>query len=168
MPALPAGPRLAGSGTADYHPFTEVPVGERTDNEAPLPTLLLVDDERIILLALKQELRARWSSSCEIETAGSGPEALEVAEEVRASGGRLALVLADYLMPVMKGSELIAKLRGLDPGLKAVILSGGTDDPTLFERFKSEGLIDAYLAKPWRIEELDALIARLLDRAPPG
>jgi len=139
-------------------------VSGRPDDDAPLPTLLLVDDERIILLALRQELRARWSAAYEIETAGSGPEAIAVFEEIRDSGGRVALVLADQLMPVMKGSELIAKLRGLDPGLKAVILSGGTDDPTLFERFKAEGLIDAYLAKPWRIEELDELVARLPGR----
>ncbi|MBN1243466.1 MAG: response regulator [Spirochaetales bacterium] len=141
---------------------------ERTDDDTPAPTLLLVDDERIILLALKQELRARWSGSLEIETAGSGPEALEIFDELRASGGRVALILADYLMPVMKGSELIARMRALDGDLKAVILSGGTDDPALFDRFKNEGLIDAWLPKPWRIEELDALVRSLLGRDPPG
>ena len=68
----------------------------------------------------------------------------------------------DRQVAIEPGVELIAKLRGLDEGIKAVILSGGTDDPALFERLKADGLIDAYLAKPWRVEELDALVARLL------
>lgn len=135
-----------------------------TDDRAPLPTLLLVDDERIILLALKQELRARWSADYEIETAGSGAEALELVESLRSEGGRLALALVDQLMPVMKGSELVARLRELDPGARIVMLSGGSDDPGLFDRFKAEGLIDDWMAKPWRIDELGCMLERMLGK----
>ena len=76
---------------------------------------LIVDDEEPIRSMLQDGLsRAGY----DVETAASGPEALE-----RFRVGRYAVVLTDLIMPAMTGWELSARLRSADPGLPIVILS---------------------------------------------
>jgi CheY-like chemotaxis protein len=77
--------------------------------------ILIVDDEEPIRSMLQDGLsRAGY----DVETAASGPEALE-----RFQVGRYAVVLTDLIMPAMTGWELSARLRSADPGLPIVILS---------------------------------------------
>jgi CheY-like chemotaxis protein len=77
--------------------------------------ILIVDDEEPIRAMLRDGLsRAGY----DVETAASGPEALE-----RFQPGRYAVVLTDLMMPAMSGWELSARLRSAEPGLPIVILS---------------------------------------------
>ena len=84
-------------------------------------TVLIVDDEKNILLTLKRALEL---ADYHCEVAGGGTLALEAiaAKPVDA-------VLMDVKMPDMDGLEVLAKMQELRPGLPVVMMSGhGTID----------------------------------------
>lgn len=79
-------------------------------------TLLLVDDEKNILLTLSQALNL---AGYRIEVASNGAKALEaVATKV------VDAVLMDVNMPDVDGLTALAKLRELRPGLPVIMMSG--------------------------------------------
>ena len=79
--------------------------------------ILIVDDERLILMSLVAALKA---GSLEIETAASGARALEA---VRSSPD-FDLCLVDLTLPDMAGIELIQKIKEISTQSKFIIMSG--------------------------------------------
>jgi two-component system probable response regulator PhcQ len=81
-----------------------------------MATILFVDDEPSVLLALKRSLR---KEPYEILTAGSAAEALEIL-------GRTAvdLIVSDERMPGVTGSELLARVRKEYPSVVRFMLTG--------------------------------------------
>ena len=53
-------------------------------------TILCVDDERIVLSSLKEQLRRRLPDEVVIETADTGADGLDVFDELREGGARCA------------------------------------------------------------------------------
>lgn len=115
--------------------------------------ILLVDDELVIRLALKKFIQ---KSGYEIDTCESGKQALEfMARQV------YDLLLTDYLMQGMKGSELISKLKAKQPALKTILFSGCKE--LAFANQNGEHYPpDRILAKPIELDTLLANIASLL------
>ncbi len=77
-----------------------------------MATLLIVDDERVLVRELSRSLAAEGH---EVRTAGTGAQAIEA--------NRLCppdLVLLDLRLPDRSGIEVLRELRGLDPGLPVV------------------------------------------------
>src|SRR4029078_11984091 len=74
------------------------------------PHILCVDDEEGILSALRQQLSARFGRECDIEVAQSAHDALELMDEIEAEGEDLAVVIADQIMPGMKGVEFLEEV----------------------------------------------------------
>ena len=68
--------------------------------------ILCVDDEEGILAALRQQLSARFGAECDIAVAKNAREALDLMEDLQQDGEQLAVVIADQIMPGMKGVEL--------------------------------------------------------------
>jgi two-component system sensor histidine kinase/response regulator len=83
----------------DSNPFPEI---KRLKKIA----LLCVDDEELILHSLKSELANFDGRKYDIELAESGPEALEIFDELLNDGYDIPVVISDYIMPGMKGDEL--------------------------------------------------------------
>ena len=95
---------------------------------------------------------------------------------VLASGGRGAienltresvdLVITDILMPEIEGIELIRHIKEAHPTVRVIAISGGgqSRNPD-FLRFAQRLGADATLPKPFRREELLAVVAKIL---PPG
>jgi signal transduction histidine kinase len=81
-------------------------------------TLLLIDDEELVRVTVARLLRRLGYQVLE---AASGREGLEIFSRSR---GRIALVLLDLSMPEMPGEEVYARLRVLEPALKALVLTG--------------------------------------------
>src|SRR6202012_3349705 len=71
-------------------------------SEASLPTVLVVDDDRINRTALAELLR----SECRLVLAKDGPSALQ-----RMRDEDVSLVLLDVSMPGMDGYEVLAQLK---------------------------------------------------------
>ncbi len=117
------------------------------------PTILCVDDERIVLLSLKSKLRAQLGSEARIETAESGEDALHLVDELILEGVPIALVLSDLRMPGMNGDVLLAKIREKSPDTLNVLLTGYADLEAVANAVNRAGLY-RYLTKPWRRDDL--------------
>jgi CheY-like chemotaxis protein len=83
----------------------------------PVPhKVLLVDDNRDGLLVRRLVLE---EAGFQVQVAGCGSEALDLF-----SSTRFDVVVTDYRMPYMNGSELIVRLRTLDANARIILLSG--------------------------------------------
>lgn len=122
--------------------------------------ILCVDDEAIILLAMKRELERRLGDRYEIVTAIGADEADSVIADLAACGVELALVICDWRMPGRGGGEFLAALRGRMPSVKAILLSG--QDDAAIRAAKDEIGIAALVSKPWRGEALQRAIESAL------
>jgi DNA-binding NtrC family response regulator len=124
----------------------------RSDGLSIIPLIAVVDDDAHIREALDDLLQVEGDS---VRTFASGPRLLAALSDCR-----FDLVLTDLRMPGMDGMELLQKLRGLDPGLPAIVLTSSSTSETC-ERSLREGAI-ACLAKPVNAEQLLRLIGATL------
>lgn len=115
--------------------------------------ILCVDDEAIILLSIKQELKSHFRERFIYETALSAREALGVIDELSAEGISFILVISDWLMPGMKGDEFLAEVKREHPEIKTILVTGHAPAESL-KRMKAEDLTDSIILKPWRRDEL--------------
>ncbi|MEO8646666.1 response regulator [Pseudomonas sp.] len=126
--------------------------GARLDALSPLRRgrVLLVEDNPVNQLVAKGML---GKLGCEVIVAGHGGEALDQLEQ-----SEFDLVLMDCNMPVMDGYEASRQIRrsGRWPQLPIVALTANAMSEER-ERCRAAGMSD-YLAKPFRREELAALL----------
>lgn len=114
--------------------------------------ILCVDDEMIVTEALRFTLR-RQLSDMAIEVANSADEALEIIAELSADGIELCVVIADYIMPGMKGDALLAEIHRQAPRAKKIMLTGQSDIEGI-KRAINEADLYRFLEKPWNNEDL--------------
>jgi CheY-like chemotaxis protein len=124
-------------------------------------TILLVDDESILLMALRQSLRLHFGSSYRYETSLCGEEALERIGALTEEGAEIALVISDWLMPGMKGDELLARVHARHPSIKLIMLTGHADESDM-EKLAAEVNIAAFIRKPWSSKELFETVSGVL------
>ena len=123
---------------------------------APEARILVVDDTRMnitVTVGLLQKTGMR------IDTAQSGPEALELAKTTAYD-----LILMDQRMPGMDGIETLRLIRGAEEGSNRetpVICMTADAIIGAKERYTGAGF-DDYLAKPVSGENLERMIARYL------
>jgi two-component system, OmpR family, KDP operon response regulator KdpE len=118
------------------------------------PLVLAVDDEAGILRLVKLELSQQ---GFRVVTAGTGEEALRLAEEQRPD-----IVLLDIVMPEMTGLEVMRKLREQSSAPVILVTAKDTDSD------KVRGLelgADDYIVKPFSPDELGARIRAVLRRS---
>jgi DNA-binding response OmpR family regulator len=124
-------------------------------------TVLVVDDEPLILEFLSENLRADDFS---VLTAGSGEEAIELL-----GASRPDVVLLDVVLPGMSGYDICRRLREgdavtdpWDPDLPIIMLSAKAEH-TDRVRGLNRGA-DDYVTKPFHYPELLARIGAVLKR----
>ena len=83
---------------------------------------MLVEDEQGVREATRRIL-ARHGYT--LPSAASAEETLDLFEEI---GPAVGLLLTDVVMPGMSGKELVERVRQSHPGLRALYISGYTDD----------------------------------------
>jgi len=110
-------------------------------------TVLIVDDERNIVLTLSRALALEGYAT---ETASGGKEALE-----KIAALPVDVVVMDVRMPDVDGLTVLRQAREARPGLPVVVMSGHGSLETVRQAFKL-GAFD-YLEKP--ITEKDKLVA---------
>lgn len=116
--------------------------------------ILLVDDERNILLALKRELH-QWAreKNLEVLVATSGREGLQLLEK---HGSAVEIIISDLRMPEMKGSDFLAEAKSKYPDILTIMLTGYSETEEIIKAVKT-GLF-SYMLKPW---DSEALLAEL-------
>jgi thioredoxin reductase (NADPH) len=112
------------------------------------PAILAVDDEPAVLAAVARDLRRGFGERYRILRATSGPEALEILQEVRRRGDQVAMLLADQRMPGMPGTDYLVQARTLVPDAKRVLLTAYADTEAAIAAI-NEVALDFYLLKPW-------------------
>ncbi len=115
-------------------------------------SILVIDDDKSILRTFTRILQ---KTGCDIETAETGKEAMEKAEN-----RHYDLALIDIRLPDMDGTDLLIKMK--DP-MRDTVKIMITGFPSLETGVKAldEGA-DAYLVKPVKPDELLALIEEKL------
>lgn len=129
------------------------PLTEEIDRERPL--VLVADDNEDIRDLLATRLSTR---GFEVTTASDGQEALELALTVHPD-----IALLDWVMPIIQGHELCVKLKA-DPrtaDIPVVMLTARGEEE---DRLLGLDLgADAYLVKPFDIDELVGTLKKLID-----
>lgn len=112
----------------------------------------MVDDEPTVVEALVAQLAPLgvW-----IEGALSAEEAFPLLES------RPAVVIADYLMPGMKGDLFLIQVRQRLPHARLILLTGQAGAENVGRVVNKAGLF-RYIAKPWDIEDLRLTVQQAL------
>ncbi len=126
--------------------------------------LLCVDDEIIVLTALKDQLRRAFGTDFHIDVAESAEEALELLDELALDGHTLLVIVSDWLMPGMKGDEFLIKAHERFPSVVKIMLSGQAETAAV-DRARREAALHDFLAKPWNAEALVESITQGLRNA---
>ncbi|RPJ07260.1 MAG: response regulator, partial [Spirochaetaceae bacterium] len=121
--------------------------------QKPKPVILCVDDERVIIESLRTELGEILGDSYVVEISESGEEALELCRDLIHEGREIPVVICDYIMPKMKGDELLAEMHILSPATKTILLTGQATTDGVTNAVNSADLY-RYIAKPWEPEDL--------------
>ncbi|MBF0287511.1 MAG: response regulator [SAR324 cluster bacterium] len=115
--------------------------------------ILCVDDEKVVLNSMKDELKSLLEAGMILELAESGDEALEIVEEFDEAGTELAVVISDQIMPGMKGHELLIQLHKKQPNTIKILLTGQADADAVGNAMNQARLY-RYIAKPWQSNDL--------------
>ncbi len=135
--------------TTVHHTLPAVVAGKR---------VLVMDDEpdiRRLVTVLLQRM------GLEVVAVGDGEETVESFRRARADGRAFDLVIMDLTVPGgMGGNDAMQTLAAIDPGVRAIVSSGYSNDPVLadYRAFGFRGMV----RKPYNIEELAACVARVL------
>ena len=120
-------------------------------------TVLVVDDEPSVVRYVSELLRRAGYAVI----AAVGPHA--ALEAFTSSPASIALVLADIVMPEIKGVELIARLRKARPELPYILMTGFSDDALMqYHQINVDGM--PVLHKPFTSDALLAHIREALGR----
>lgn len=114
-------------------------------------TILLVDDEEMIRSLAQQVLEVHGYS---VVTAVDGQQAIDLYLDLR---DRIDLVILDLTMPHLSGTEVLTRIRKLDPYAKVILSSGHASRGT--------SRASAFLPKPYRADKLTRMVREVLDRS---
>jgi two-component system repressor protein LuxO len=128
------------------------------NNTSTLPTLMLIDDDKNILQALK---RALHNIKANVVGFQSPIKALEYCHKNEPN-----VVISDQHMPELNGCELLAQIKSLWPNSQRIILSAHQDFDIISAAF-SAGIVEKYICKPWINKELKFVIDKALCRNEP-
>ena len=115
--------------------------------------ILCVDDDSTVLSALRTLLVSHFGPELEVEFAESGEEALEIEAELRERGRELGLVISDFMMPGLRGDELLVRLHARSPNTVKILLTGQSDLSGV-KRAINEANLYRFLEKPFLNEDI--------------
>jgi response regulator RpfG family c-di-GMP phosphodiesterase len=105
-------------------------------------TLLLVDDEPLILKSLQRLFRG---SACTVLIADNPADALKILNKQPVD-----ILVTDYQMMEMTGAQLVCSARKIQPRLSAVILTCVAEE--IKQELRDEGT--TVMSKPWNGQAL--------------
>ena len=118
-----------------------------------MKTILVIDDDKMILMILKQTLS---KEGYRVSTAASGEEGIAML-----ASSNTDLVLTDYMMPGMSGIEVLNVIKQNQPLLPVIMLTGHGDVALTIKAIQL-GAVD-FIEKPIHSKELLEIIKRALE-----
>lgn len=116
---------------------------DRTENA--LHSILIVDDEEVVLVALRDTLSRE---GYQITTAPNAVEALAHLKEQAFS-----VVITDQQMPMLTGLEFLNQVRQMQPDASRILITAVLNLNTVIDAI-NKGEIYRFIVKPWLREEL--------------
>jgi response regulator RpfG family c-di-GMP phosphodiesterase len=120
-----------------------------------LTPLLIVDDEPIVLAALKETLEREHYH---VVTSTSPTKALELVARQKFS-----VIISDQRMPEMTGLDFLTECKKHQPHASRILITAVLSLPTIIDAI-NKGEIFRFIAKPWLREELTATIRNAYQR----
>jgi CheY-like chemotaxis protein len=114
--------------------------------------ILVVDDEPTVCKAIQMMLRYYGH---DVQTANDGETALALFET-----GQFDLIITDYLMPEMKGDQLVTQMKRCRPDQRIIMVTAFAEDFLAYG--KPTGGVDYVLNKPFSLEELRNAIGQVM------
>jgi diguanylate cyclase (GGDEF)-like protein len=115
--------------------------------------VLCVDDDTTVLSALRSILIKTLGTGHAVEVAESGQEAMELCHELKASSREISVVISDFIMPGMRGDELLVRLHEVSPRTIKIMLTGQSDLEGV-KRTINEANLYRFLEKPFNNADL--------------
>jgi PAS domain S-box-containing protein len=134
--------------------------------EAPAPPatsppgrrVLILEDEPLIRQLIVLNLQ---NAGCEVTPTSDGSETVARYQDALQRGQPYDLLVMDLSIPGgMGGAAAMERIRQIDPGVRAIVSSGYSDDPVM-SRYLDYGF-RAVLPKPYQPQELRELVEELL------
>lgn len=152
-----------GAGTTFHIHLPAVPSDEEGEQlqeaeraaERGVETILLVEDEPVVREVARRVLRRQGYVVLE---AANGQDALSVSA---AFPSVIHLVISDAVMPGMPAAEAVRRLQQTRPNLKAIYMSGYTDDDVVRRGIASAA--GPFIQKPFAARELARAVRGALD-----
>jgi DNA-binding NtrC family response regulator len=127
------------------------------DNPNGKPSIMIVDDEEMVITSLRAFLQL------ETDYAVHGFTDPEEAASF-AAGNPIDVVVSDYLMPKLNGIQLLAKVKEAQPEASRVLLTGHADKQSAVQAINQVALFQ-YLEKPWDNAQLLLVVQSAVERA---
>jgi PAS domain S-box-containing protein len=139
-------------------PMPPPPVTSPSDGTGG-PRILVLDDEPAIGALVCASLEAM---GYQVEVKEDGAAAVQACDEAIKAGRRFDLVISDLSLPgELDGNKAVARMRNLDPALKAIVSSGYDHDPVMLHH-REHGFAGA-IAKPFEMGQLARLVREVLN-----
>lgn len=126
-----------------------------TTTSGSAPSILVVDDEAIVLAALKETLERE---KYHVVATTSALKALELLRE-----RDFAVIISDQRMPEMMGLDFLVESKRIRPHCSRILITAVLSLPTIVEAI-NKGEIFRFVAKPWLREELTATVKNAVQR----
>lgn len=123
--------------------------------------ILCVDDEKMVLVSLKQQLKRQFEQKFMLEVAESGEEALEIVEELLRDKIDLPVVISDHIMPGLKGDELLKRIHELSPRTLKILLTGQANVDAVGNAVNYANLY-RFIGKPWDQADLNLTVTEAI------
>ena len=111
----------------------------------------IVDDEEDIIELFKDSL-----ASINNITIFTFTDPVMALEHFIINKEKYALVISDLKMPGLVGTELIKKLKNKNPFVRTILMTAFAVDDDIFKEYARKELINGFLQKPIRLNELRA------------
>ena len=116
---------------------------------------MIVDDEAFVTLLA---LRVLTDDGYRVITARDGFECLNIYKRLK---DKISLIIMDFTMPIMDGSEVFNELREINPHVPVVLSSGFTEQDKL--RWMLAKGLRGFIPKPYTQEKLLLQVRSVLD-----
>jgi len=113
----------------------------------------IVDDEKDITVLFRDALQRIKGISI---FAFTNP--LMALEHFTINKEQYVLVISDLRMPSLNGLELVKKIKDLNPLSRTILMTAFEIDDKLFQEYSKKDIINAFLQKPIRLDDLFVVV----------
>ena len=123
--------------------------------ESALHPILVVDDEDVVLVSLRDLLRRE---GYQVTTAPNAVEGLARLKEQAYS-----VVITDHQMPILTGLEFLGQVKRMQPDATRILITAVLNLATVIDSI-NKGEIYRFIVKPWLREELIVTVKNAVQR----